>query len=170
MVGDSGWELDTPCEGWSVQDLVHHVVAGNLRSASLASGARHHEAEAPLHGDLLGPDPVGAFDRSIAAQADAFDRPGALEQACDSAVGELTGRQLLRFRAVDLVVHAWDLSRALGTDESLDARLVEHTWLEIEPMVPVMASLGVFGDGPSGTLSNQATVQARVLDATGRRP
>ena len=34
---------------------------------------------------------------------------------------DMSGDQLLGFRIVDMTMHAWDLSRSLGLDESLDA-------------------------------------------------
>ena len=152
MVDSRSWGLATPCEGWSVRELTSHVGVGNQRTTYFLGGASHEEAAAKVDRDLVGEDPSGAFDWSLSAQARAFADEDALERPCETDIGEITGRQLLRFRILDLVLHRWDLSRAIGTNEYLDAVLVEHTWREIEPIVPTMGSMGVFGDGPSGTL------------------
>lgn len=32
------WELPTPCEGWDVTELVHHVVRGNAMGAAIVRG------------------------------------------------------------------------------------------------------------------------------------
>src|ERR1700676_3974382 len=126
--------------------------SGRSGPNSLLGGASRAEAAALVDRDLLGKDPMGAFDGSLAAQAGAFADEGALERACKTIRGGPGGRQLLRFRTTDLVLHAWDLARAIGTNECLEAVAVEHIWGEMEPVVPVMGSMGVFGDGPSGTL------------------
>lgn len=85
-------------------------------------------------------------------------------------MGDLPGAEILGFRIGDLTVHAWDLARALGVDEALDAALVALVWERLEPMAPVLGSIGVFGEGQSGQVGADAPVQARVLDAMGRRP
>ena len=36
-------------------------------------------------------------------------------------MGDLPGAEILGFRIGDITVHAWDLARALGVDEALDA-------------------------------------------------
>ncbi len=164
------WGLETPCEGWSVRDLVHHVVVGNQRATYLLGGASRERTNALVAGDLLGEDPLRSFDRSLAAQAGAFAEPGALERTCEIGIGEVPGRGLLQFRTVDLVVHAWDLARAIGSDETPDPDLVDYLWRDIQPTVPVMGTMGVFGAGPSGTLRADAPVLLKLLDASGRRP
>jgi hypothetical protein len=43
-IGAASSGLATPCEGWSVRDLLHHVVMGNQRTTYLLGGASHEEA------------------------------------------------------------------------------------------------------------------------------
>ncbi|HEY3843246.1 MAG TPA: TIGR03086 family metal-binding protein [Acidimicrobiales bacterium] len=167
---EDSWGRATPCEGWTVWDLIGHVVVGNQRATYLLGGASRERTNALVAGDRLGEDPLGSFDRSLAAQADAFAEPGALERPCEIAIGQVPGRGLLQFRTVDLAVHAWDLARAIGTDETLDPDLVDYLWRDIQPMVSVMGTMGVFGTGPSGTLREDASSQLKLLDASGRRP
>ena len=95
---------------------------------------------------------------------------GALERVCAHPAGDFPGTVLLGFRIADDALHAWDLARAIGADETLPAELVEHVWDGIQPMLPIIGSVGVFGDGPSGTVAEDAPMQVRLLDATGRRP
>jgi uncharacterized protein (TIGR03086 family) len=169
LVDGDDWSLSTPCDGWSVRELAAHVVAGNRGAPSLLAGASHEELSALVGTDPLAEDLIGAFDTSLATQAEAFGQPGALERPGANAV-RLTGRQLLRFRTIDLLVHSWDLARTIGADEHLDAELVAYTWQKVAPMMTAMATMGVFGDGPSGTVPEDAPLQTRLLDACGRRP
>jgi hypothetical protein len=37
-------------------------------------------------------------------------------------------------------------------------------------MAPIIGQIGIFGEGPSGTVGEDAPLQERLLDLTGRRP
>lgn len=164
------WDLPTPCDGWSVKMLVGHVASGSRMAAALAAGGTRNEAIAALGVDHLGDDPVGSIEAALAAQLGAFARPDIAEQVFRHPAGDMPGAQVLRFRLGDLLVHQWDLARAIGADENLDAELVEETWDAIAPMIPMMATSGVFGSGPSGVVGADAPLQIQLLDAMGRRP
>ncbi len=170
LVGDDQWGLPTPCDGWSVRELVGHVAAGCRMAATLAAGGTRDDAISVLGVDHLGNDPVGAIDAALAAQLEAFSRSDISTHVFQHPAGDMPGAQVLRFRVGDLIVHQWDLARAIGADETLDAELVHEVWDGISPMIPVMANSGVFGSGPSGTVADDAVLQTRLLDAMGRRP
>lgn len=72
-------------------------------------------------------NPVSAYVRSVRACAGAFTQPGALIRVLDYPLGRVTGQQALAVRTTDTVIHTWDLARAIGTDDTLDAGLV--TWI-----------------------------------------
>lgn len=161
----------TPCEGWTVRTLVHHVVGANRMSVKLLAGAPTDEAVMAMVGDdVLGDDPVAAFVESADAQDAAFRAPGAMEATCHHAIGDIPGEMLFGFRVSDLTLHSWDLARAIGADEELDPELVALLWERMEPMGPVLGSLGLFGTGPSGSVGADAPLQHRLLDVSGRRP
>lgn len=164
------WDLATPCMGWDVQALVQHVVGGNRMAVSLLGGATADEASSFFAEDQLGTKPADAYVRSAAAQAAAFRVHGALNRTIHHPAGDMPAPQLLGFRIADLTVHAWDLARALRIDETIDADLVAHVYEGMLPMADMIGTLGMFGTGPSGSLTPAASVQDRLLDLTGRRP
>ena len=169
-VGPGDWDRPTPCEGWTVRDLVQHVVTGSNMAASLFSGCSTAEAVA-LHDDTTFPeDPVVAFSDVADAAARAAAVDGAMEGICHHPAGDFPGHVMLGFLVGDYALHAWDLARAIGADETLPANLVETVWAEVEPLIPVIPQTGVYGAGPSGTVPEDAPLQTRLLDATGRRP
>ena len=86
------------------------------------------------------------------------------------AAGDVPGLTLYEFRTSDYLLHSWDVARATGGDESLDEGLVLLTWQGMQPMAPFIADIGMFGTGPSGTVAEDAPLQQRLLDLTGRRP
>jgi uncharacterized protein (TIGR03086 family) len=170
LIGDDQWELETPCDGWTVRQLVGHVAAGCQMAALLAAGGTRQDAIAVLGVDHLGARPVEAIDAALTAQQAAFERPGIESHVFEHPAGDMPGAQVIRFRLGDLLVHSWDLARAIGVDDTLDADLVDEVWSGISPMIPMMATSGVFGTGPSGTLADDAPLQQQLLDAMGRRP
>ena len=159
----------TPCEGWTVRDLLDHVVGGNLMTVMLLDGASKDEVLAARDGDTLGDDPVGAVKRTN-SEASAALRKADLNKVVDHPAMQMPGSQLLQFRVGDLLLHSWDLARAIGIDETLDAEVVEEIWIGLQPMAPIIGQIGQFGTGPSGTVGEDAPLQTRLLDLTGRRP
>lgn len=170
QVGDHQWTLATPCDGWTVRDLVGHVAAGSEMVAALADGAGRNEAIAVLGIDHLGDDPLGALTTALDRQLAALQRPDVAEQVFEHPAGDMPGAQVLSFRVSDLVAHQWDLATAIGVDDTLDPDLVQQAWRDLQPMLPVIGSLGVFGAGPSGAVTADAPLQVQLLDAMGRRP
>lgn len=168
LLPPDSWDLPTPSE-ISVRELVEHVVVGNRFTAMLLAGVDRDEARAALAGDQLGHDPVAALVDSARQQREGF-AAAAPDQLVAGPRGDVPAAAFLRFRLVDLVVHAWDLLRAAGLDERLDPRVVDDLLVEVEAHVEEMLSFGAYGAGPSGDLPADAPAQQRLLDLFGRRP
>ncbi len=103
-------ERVTPCEGWTVRDLLTHVVVGNRIAVLILTGHSRAEVEEARDGmmasDQLGARSIDGFVASADAQASEFARPGAPAATCHSLVGEIPGSQLPGFRICDLALHA----------------------------------------------------------------
>jgi len=164
------WALPTPCSDWDVRGLVNHVVTANLTTVRLFHGASRDETVAFIGTDHIGDDPLGAFASSERAQAAALREPGALERIVPHPAFDMPGSQLLDFRIGDQLLHAWDLARAIGTDETLDPELVDYVWESLLPLAGALPASGAFGAGVSGALGDDAPRQVRLLDLSGRRP
>lgn len=162
------WGRPTPSDV-SVRELVEHVVVGNRLTALLLAGVARDQARAQLTGAQLGDDPVADVVESAHRQAQAFAATP-LEQPVAGPAGDVPAVAYLRFRLVDLVVHAWDLRRAAGLDETVDPSVVVAVLEVVEPHVDSMLAFGAYGAGPSGTVPADAAPQARLLDWFGRRP
>ena len=162
------WGWPTPSE-LSVRELINHVVVGNRLTAMLLTGVDRDSARNALSGDQLGDDPVAAVVESARHQAQAFAMTPP-EQSVAGPKGLIPAAAFLRFRLVDLVVHAWDLLRAARLDETLDPHVVVELMATVEPHLDEILSYGAYGGGPSGTLRADASAQSRLLDWFGRRP
>ena len=170
LVTAADLDRPTPCDGWTVRGLLGHVIGGNLAAAALLGGASREEAVAILSTVAADADAIAAVRESNAAQAEAFAAPGALETTVHHPAMDMPGAQLLGFRVGDLLVHSWDLARAIGADETLDPEVVAVVATNIEPMRPFIGQIGMFGEGPSDALDDSADAQTRLLDLMGRRP
>jgi uncharacterized protein (TIGR03086 family) len=160
----------SPCEQWTVRDLISHVVGESIMSVLLLHGADAEETVFGLDGDILGADASAAFASAASAEYAAFKEPGATERTVRHPAMDMSEAQLLGFRIGGLTLHTWDLARGAGGDETLDSELVEEVWAQLSPMAPFIAQTGVFGAGPSGMVGRDAPLQVRLLDLTGRRP
>ena len=171
-VTDTDWLKDSPCSEWNVRGVVHHVVFGNSMAVRLLAGASAAEARADLDPALteqIATDAQSAFDTTAGEQAVAFRQPGALELTVHHPAMDMPGGQLLGFRTADLALHAWDVAQAIGGDVELDSDLVQYLWDFFQPMAPFIGEVGMFGTGPSGFFNDDAPLQLRLLDLTGRR-
>src|SRR5579864_8860456 len=71
------WSLPTKCD-MDVRALVNHLVSGHYWAAALTEGQTIAQVGDRFDGDLLGSDPVAAYDASLAVAQAAFEAPGAL--------------------------------------------------------------------------------------------
>ena len=69
------WSCATPCVDWSVRQLVNHLVSELRWVPPLLAGATVAEVGDRFDGDLLGADPVAAWDAAAAAAAAEAARP-----------------------------------------------------------------------------------------------
>ena len=167
-VADTDLARETPCEAWSVTDLIWHVARGCDMSVLLLNGASKAEAS-QLFAVAAPSDVVGQCRRALAAQLSAFEADRDLEQIVHHPMGDVSVRQLYDFRIMDLAVHSWDLARALGVDEAIPEELVAHVLAMLGPLEGIIGQIGLFGTGPSGSLDSAASPQSRLLDLSGRR-
>lgn len=109
-VGIDQWSAMTGCPGWTVRDLLGHLVGGNLTLAALLTG----DASPDLAGDHLADDPLAAYRASGDALRAAFGQADAMDRMVTVPAGTVPGAVALHLRLTELLVHGWDLARATG--------------------------------------------------------
>ena len=169
-IGAQQWDLPTPCSDWNVRDLVVHMIEGSRMSLALLHGASAQESRKAFGVDH-GPDLPTELDVAMADELAAFAEPDSFDRIVHHpAAGDVPGITLYQFRTGDYLLHSWDVARATAGDESLHDGLVVTVWDGLQPMAPFIGDIGVFGSGPSGSVGEDAPLQLRLLDLTGRRP
>ena len=133
LIPDGAMTDPTPCDGWTVTDLLQHM---NERHEAIA-----RTALPPL--EATG-DPRDTFAR-IAARCLAV-----LEQAGETVNlpqrGPTPTESILGIHAVDMLVHRWDLARALRTDPAVPSRLADAAL----PLARANTAPGSPLNGPGG--------------------
>ena len=161
------WTWPTPNEGWDVRALLNHIVTGNLWAAELGAGRTIAEVGTRLDGDVLGGDPLGAYDASAAVAAATFEAPGALEAPCAVSYGPVPGSVYAGHRFIDVLIHGWDLAVATRQDTRMDPSLVEACFAVLEPQLDQLQASGAFGTEVA--VPADADPQTRLLAVLGRR-
>lgn len=161
------WDAPTPCTDWSVRDLVNHLTAEQLWVVPLLRERRTvADVGDAFEGDVLGDDPVAVWDRAAAESREAFLEKGALDRTVHLSYGPTQATAYCSQMTSDLVIHAWDLSRAIGADERLPRDLVEFTVREVSPYADSLAGSGLFA--PRLETPPDADEQTRLLAMVGR--
>src|SRR5690242_19628925 len=132
QIGDHQWGQATPDDGWTVRDLVNHIVGEDLWAPPLLAGSTIAEVGDRFDGDVLGADPNAAWTAASAGAVRAAGEAGAMDRIVHLSFGDFPGREYALQLFADHLIHAWDLARAIGADERLDAGLVAScaTWFE----------------------------------------
>lgn len=162
------WGAATPCHEWTVRDLVNHLVSEQLWVPVLVrDGCMIEEVGDTFDGDLLGPDPAASWDTAARSAHDAFAAPGALERTVHLSYGDTSATAYCAQMIADLVVHAWDLSRAIGFEERLPRELLKFAVEEITPYAGDLEKSGLFASPVEPPVG--ADEQTRLLCLLGRR-
>ena len=112
----------TPCDGWTLADLLAHL---SIQHRGFAAAARGEGGDLALWAPRPpAPDPVADFLAATAEVLTTFgaDGVGATPFRLPeiSTTMEFPAAQAMRFHFIDYVVHAWDLARSTGTTLDLD--------------------------------------------------
>ncbi|WP_030560959.1 TIGR03086 family metal-binding protein [Streptomyces aureocirculatus] len=168
-VGQDRWGAPTPCAEWTVRDLVQHLVVEQLWVPPLVrDGATMDEVGDSFEGDMTGPDPVASWDTAADAARAAFAESGALDRTVHLSYGDTPARDYCAQMITDLVVHSWDLARAIGADEHLPDELVTAALHEVRPYAADLSRSGLFA--PAVEPPPGADAQTELLCLLGRTP
>lgn len=162
LVPADRWSSPSPCEGWTARDVVRHCID----SSGLFLGFIGREVPA---GPSVDDDPLAAWTNARDTVQAALDDPAVATTEYDGFAGKATFEEGVdRFLSTDLVVHGWDLARAAGLDDRMDAEEVARARAAMGSMPEhMLRSPGAFGpavDTPAG-----ANPQTELLAYLGRK-
>jgi uncharacterized protein (TIGR03086 family) len=160
------WEAES-LPGWSVADLVAHLVSEQLWVPPLLAGEPVAEGRFPDDtADLLGDDPFTGWETAADGALSAFAEDDALMRTVHLSRGPTPATEYIFEMTADLTVHAWDLARATDGDTELDGELVTAALVYAERL-PEDGIPGIFE--PPLDVSATADPQTRLLARFGRK-
>jgi uncharacterized protein (TIGR03086 family) len=119
-------------------------------------------------GDLLGNDPKAAWqgivDKAVAAVTDDYDP----ERTVHLTYGDWPAKEYLRHIISFRALRAVDIARVIGVDDKLPSDLLPGLWDLLSPDAEEWRKMGVYG--PKIDVSDDASLQDRLLGLTGRQP
>jgi uncharacterized protein (TIGR03086 family) len=169
------WTSPSPCLGWSAREVVAHVI--NEQRRILASLRRTDPkllygvavAEMGSQPALDDQADLAAAWREIGAGlVEAIDDPACAEVQLPTPVGPMPFAEMVEALPEDVLIHTWDLARATGGDEQLDAEAVVHVFEKFRPLDEALRQPWAFG--PKITPPPGADVQTEFLCFVGRQP
>lgn len=164
-VAKDQWDDPTPCQEWTVRDLVNHVVGEDRWTVPLMEGRTIEQVGTRFEGDLLGADPIAsaleAAKEAVSVVAERLPQGGKVHLS----YGDEDPAEYIRQLAADHLVHGWDLAAAIGGDTRMEPHLVTAVAAWFADREEIYRAAGAIG--PRGPLTGDA--QADLLAAFGRR-
>lgn len=159
-VADDQWGAATPCPDWDVRALVAHLVG--THHMMLSTLGQSHDAPGP-DADL-----VQAWGAARQAVLDAVSDPDTASKVVEAPFGKMPFEMLVGgLLSGDTLFHTWDLARATGQDETLDAEACAQVHDGMQAMDEIIRGPGMFDakiEPPA-----DADIQTRLLCFGGRQ-
>jgi uncharacterized protein (TIGR03086 family) len=148
-VGDR-WGAVSPCSAWDARGVVEHVIG--FHDVLLL---RPLDAKPDRPRD----DPVERWALTLDTLFEALTRPNVVDADRASMLGVLT---------TDVLVHTWDLARAIGDRADLDPGLCQVGYERARANLDRLVESGMFAAPVA--IPKDAGVQDRLLALLGRDP
>ena len=162
--GVADWDAPSPVPDWTARDVVRHLVqwlpallegGSDVRLPAGPSVDTDPAAAGQSHADA-----VQALLDDPATQRQEFTNPHTGTMPVDVAVD--------RFYTTDVFMHTWDLARATGQDDTLDAELSRQLLEGMEPIDELLRTSGQYG--PRVPVPDDAPAHERLMGFVGRDP
>jgi uncharacterized protein (TIGR03086 family) len=142
------WTRRSPCEAWDARGVLEHVIG--FHDVLLLRPLR-------LKPNRPRDDPQVRWELTY----------GQLEKVFQLDIGQDAAAVLPNLTR-DVLVHTWDMARAVGADDRLDPALCEHFYAALPNDPDALTATGMF-DAPVA-VGDQIDVQSKLLARLGRNP
>jgi uncharacterized protein (TIGR03086 family) len=150
-------DAPTPNEEWDVRTLLDHVLDTQRYFLATARG-EEVQPPSPEPPRLVSDDPAADLRQVTREVGSAYAQEGVLERTGPS----------LGIAFADQLLHAWDLARATGQDDTMPEGTAEAAFGLLDGRLT--DDRRNFGFGPAVPVADDAPAQARLLGYTGRDP
>ena len=165
------WHRPTPCDAWTVRDVVNKLTASTLMFAAFG---RREPLQPPLDlvrpAEILGDDPFGTYQTAAMQCRAAWHREGALDGTAPSTVGDFPAKAVLNARIFDTTILTSDVTRAINTHHGINDDLAAYVLRVANALVPTVRSASPDRYKDPAETSDRAPWVDRMIAATGRDP
>ncbi len=163
-VPQDAWSTPSPCDGWSVLDVLGHQ-CGVLDALAqlLNTGERVFPENAQVTGD-----PLARWITTRDGVLEAIDTSPHLDKEGKWWFGEMTLDGLVGYVIWDPLTHAFDVGSVTGVASHLPTDLAQQSLERATALAPVLRKNGLIGDEAS--VAADADVVDRFLAFVGRQP
>ncbi len=161
-------EWPTPCEDWSVQDLLHHLVVQDLHNYTVM--ARGSNVDPLAATATVGADWYTRFTDGAAMLTRAWAAADLNAQVALPGGGEAPLRSRIGLQITEFTVHAWDLAKATGVPIVLDPALADQSLAWAQRMLKPEYRGSERGIGPEVRVPITADSYTRLAGWFGRSP
>jgi uncharacterized protein (TIGR03086 family) len=146
-IPEDAWGAPTPCEGWSVRDLVTHLVAGNVKYQGMAAGQDFEQGAPDVS---IGDDPAATYRDTLEGLLAAWRVPGSLDREIGLPRGRGRAEVAAWMHLAETLGHGWDLATATGQTPGFDDDAVAACLAECRGRIPPeRPSIVTFADAVS---------------------
>lgn len=158
------WDVPAPVEGWAARDVVRHLV--EWFPGFLAGGAGITLASGPS----VDEDPVAAWTTHADAVQALLDDPATETKVLSNPhTGDVPLPQAVdQFYTADVFMHTWDLARATGQPDRLDAGFANVLFSGMQEHDEMLRASGQYG--PRVDVPESADITDRLMGFVGRDP
>jgi uncharacterized protein (TIGR03086 family) len=147
---ENKWDRRSPCDEWDARAVLEHVIGFHdvllLRPLGLKP-------------DRPRDDPQMRWQLTYESLVKALE---------SGEVTRLEAYRLMPNLTRDVLVHTWDLARAIGADDRLDPDWCELFYAALPTDSAALIASGMFGSPVA--VNNEIDVQAKLLARLGRNP
>jgi uncharacterized protein (TIGR03086 family) len=160
------WDRRSPCDAWDARGVLEHVIGFHdvllLRPLGLKPDRPRDDPQ--LRWELT----YQALETAFEPGRRLFERVVHVPQLQNNPPTKLDARAMMPNLTRDVLVHTWDLARAVGADDRLDAGCCEQFYSAL-PSDPQALSVSGMFDAPVA-VSDHGDVQSKLLARLGRNP
>jgi uncharacterized protein (TIGR03086 family) len=169
-VAADAWQRATPCELWSVTQVLQHAAGDQLGYASFITGAPGPSDDPFAPSGQLDEAPRVVVERALCASANAFSGIAADVQEVPTPLpqGRLPAWLAVGACALDAAVHAWDIAVATGQPCPLGPSLASALMPVATSIVEPLRAYGAYKPALAPAAADDPT--ATLLRYLGRQP
>lgn len=161
----------TPCAGWTLQDLLEHMI---IQHYGFAAASRGEDGLALWQPKPLSDDPIAEYRAAAEEVLAAFAVPGVMDRKFPlpefRAGVPFPAASAVSFHFIDYVVHSWDVAVTLGGTVEFDADLLDAGLLVAQAVPQGESRLAPKAAFAPGLEAAGGTTLDEILAVLGRSP